>query len=171
MWSLSESPMKKVFVLALLAIATNAIAGSGKNTIQRLTSIFENGTPVFQYTFAANIGDGRGYTFGFVGFTSGTYSGSMFLEEYRRLRPHNAIAHFLPAFKRIDAGPHDGAGRNADITGLDAFPAAFATCGSDPAFRRAQHSPTACHGIRRSGSRSGSERDSRSRAASSTTPT
>ena len=124
--------------LALLSFVADGVAGSAKNTIQKLTSIFENSTPVFQYAFVSNIGDGRGYTFGFVGFTSGTYSGTMFLEEYRRLRPGNALAAFIPAFKKIDAGPHDGAGRNPDTTGLEAFPAAFAACGSDPAFARAQ---------------------------------
>jgi chitosanase len=121
-----------------IAFAANGIAGGEKNTIQRLTSIFENSTPDFQYTFVSNIGDGRGYTFGFVGFTSGTYSGTMFLEEYRSLRPHNLLVGFIPAFKRIDAGPHDGAGRNPDTTGLEAFPATFVLCGSDPAFARAQ---------------------------------
>jgi chitosanase len=122
----------------LFALAADGLAASHKGTIQRLTSIFENSTPDFQYTFVANIGDGRGYTFGFVGFTSGTYSGTMFLEEYRRLRPNNALATFLPALRTIDAGPHDSAGRNPDTTGLAAFPAAFAACGGDPAFRRAQ---------------------------------
>lgn len=122
----------------ILALAANGLAASRKNTIQKLTSIFENSTPVFQYTFVSNIGDGRGYTFGFVGFTSGTYSGTMFLKEYQRLRPRNALTDFIPAFKRIDAGPHDSAGRNPDTTGLDAFPAAFQSCGNDPAFQRAQ---------------------------------
>jgi chitosanase len=131
--------MQKIFFAAAFFIfAANGIAGTQKNTIQKLTSIFENSTPDFQYTFVANIGDGRGYTFGFVGFTSGTYSGTMFLKEYQRLRPNNALVGFLPAFKRIDAGPHDGAGRNPDMAGLEAFPAAFASCGGDPAFPRAQ---------------------------------
>ncbi|MGH8048760.1 MAG: chitosanase [Chthoniobacterales bacterium] len=132
--------MQKVLstmALCLALLATNA-AGAVKTTIQQLTSIFENSTPVFQYTYAANIGDGRGWTFGFVGFTSGTYSGTMFLEEYRRARPSNALVRFIPAFKRIDAAPHDSAGRNPDTAGLEEFPAAFQSCGSDPRFRSAQ---------------------------------
>jgi chitosanase len=129
--------VQKFLVVLCLLAAANAHAGT-KATAQRLTSIFENSTPVFQYTYVANIGDGRGWTFGFVGFTSGTYSGTMFLEEYRRLRPGNALVRFLPAFRRIDAEPHDGAGRNPDTAGLDEFPAAFQSCGNDPAFRRAQ---------------------------------
>jgi len=124
-------------VLALAALAHAATAGT-KTTAQRLTSIFENSTAVFQYAYVANIGDGRGWTFGFVGFTSGTYSGTMFLEEYRRQRPGNALVRFLPAFRRIDSEPHDGAGRNPDTAGLEDFPAAFQSCGGDPAFSRAQ---------------------------------
>ncbi len=132
-------PKTLLAAVAMLALAANGIAGGPKSTIQKLTSIFENSTPDFQYTFVSNIGDGRGYTFGFVGFTSGTYSGTMFLKEYQRLRPNNPIVGFLPAFRRIDAGPHDSAGRNPDTTGLEAFPAAFQSCGGDPAFARAQH--------------------------------
>jgi chitosanase len=124
---------------ACLVLAAAAHAGGIKDTIQRLTSIFENSTTEFQYTYVANIGDQRGWTFGFVGFTSGTYSGTMFLEEYRKLRPNNALVRFLPAFRRIDAGPHDSEGRNPDTTGLEDFPTVFQSCGGDPKFRRAQH--------------------------------
>jgi chitosanase len=134
---LISRPVSLAAVL-LLAVASASSGASTKRTIQQLSSIFENSTPVFQYTFVANIGDQRGDTFGFVGFTSGTYSGTMFLEEYRRLRPGNALVRFLPAFRRIDAGPHDSAGRNPDTTGLEDFPAVFKALGGDPKFRRAQ---------------------------------
>jgi chitosanase len=129
-----------LFLAAIFAfsLGADALATSVKTTIQELTSIFENSTPVLQYTFVANIGDQRGYTFGFVGFTSGTYSGTMFLEEYQKLEPANPLVRFLPAFRAIDAGPHDSAGRNPSTAGLDDFPAAFQACGGDPKFRHAQ---------------------------------
>lgn len=141
MWSWCNPPMPKLFLsaLLLLSIAATSLAGGKKNTIQKLTSIFENSTTEFHYTFVSNIGDGRGYTFGFVGFTSGTYSGNMFLKEYQRMRPGNPLAAFIPAFNRIDAGWHDGEGRNPDTTGLENFPAVFASCGNDPIFVQAQH--------------------------------
>lgn len=136
---LVEAVQKLLLAAITLALAAaHGLAGT-KNTIQRLTSIFENSTPVFQYTFVSNIGDQRGWTFGFVGFTSGTYSGTFFIEEYQRLHPGNSLEKFLPAFRAIDAGPHDSEGRNPDTTGLEAFPAAFIACGSDPFFRQAQH--------------------------------
>jgi chitosanase len=127
-----------VVLLSVLLVTASAFAGGTKRTIQQLTSIFENSTPVFQYTFVSNIGDGRGYTFGFVGFTSGTYSGTMFIEEYQRQRRGNSLVKFLPAFRNIDDGPHDSEGRNPSTQGLEDFPAAFVACGSDPAFVRAQ---------------------------------
>ncbi len=124
-------------VLALLLCAT--VHAAPKRTIQQLTSIFENSSLDLNYTYVANIGDQRGWTFGFPGFTSGTYSGTFFLEEYRRQRRDNALNRFLPAFRRIDAGPHDREGRNPDTSGLEAFPAVFASLGDDPKFRHAQH--------------------------------
>jgi chitosanase len=109
-----------------------------RNVIQQLTSIFENSTIELQYAYVENIKDGRGFTFGFAGFCSGTYDGTMFLKEYRRLKPDNTLVKFIPTFEQIDAGPHDAQGKNSDTKGLEAFPKAFAACARDPAFRRAQ---------------------------------
>ncbi len=135
-------PFRSAIIFGLAALVfsgTSTLSAATKKTIQQLTSIFENSTTDLQYTFVANIGDLRGYTFGFAGFTSGTYSGSFFLKEYERLRPDNPLVRFIPAFDRIDAGPHDAAGRNPDTAGLEDFPDVFRSCGDDPAFRRAQH--------------------------------
>jgi chitosanase len=126
----------------LLVFAGAAAAGTAntRDTIERLTSIFENSTPALQYTYVENIHDRRGYTFGYVGFTSGTYDGTLFLKEYDRLRRGNPLMRFLPAFEKIDAGPHDAEGRNPSTKGLRGFPAVFRSCGADPAFRKAQRS-------------------------------
>lgn len=125
-------------ILATLVLITTVTAAP-KRTIQQLSSIFENATLDLQYTFVSNIGDQRGWTFGFAGFTSGTYSGTFFLEEYRRQRPNNALNQFLPTFRRIDKGYHDSEGRNPDTTELENFPNVFQTLGNDPKFRKAQH--------------------------------
>lgn len=128
-------------LFCLLAIMDNTRAGAvaePRDTIERLTSIFENDTPTLQYTYCQNIHDRRGYTFGFAGFCSGTFDGTLFLEEYDRLKPGNMLAGWLPAFRAIDAGPHDAEGRNPSTAGLEGFPAEFRACGSDPAFRQAQ---------------------------------
>lgn len=125
----------------LLAAQSGLRAGAPaepRQTIERLTSIFENDTPALQYTYCENIHDQRGYTFGFAGFCSGTYDGTQFLEEYTRMKPGNTLARWLPAFRAIDAGPHDAEGRNPSTAGLEGFPEAFRACGGDPAFRQAQ---------------------------------
>ncbi len=127
-----------IFLLACALSAPAAEPGTTRPTIEKLTSIFENDTPKLQYTYCQNIHDRRGYTFGFAGFTSGTYDGTEFIKEYIRLHPGNTLARFLPAFEKIDAGPHDDEGRNPGIFGLEGFPAAFRACGGDPAFVEAQ---------------------------------
>ncbi len=125
---------------ASFAVATSAFAATAaqKLTIQKLTSIFENSTTTLQYTYCENIGDGRGLTFGFPGFCSGTYDGTIFLKEYRALNSSNKLVKYIPAFEKIDKMPHPG-GKTANTTGLSNFPKDFKSCGSDPLFKQAQH--------------------------------
>ncbi len=128
------------FFISLMALTKvfGAVTDTQKDTIFKLTSIFENSTTTLQYTYVENIGDGRGLTFGFAGFCSGTYDGTMFLKEYRTLNPNNILVKYIPAFERIDSLPHPG-GLCNDTTGLANFPADFRACGNDPAFKEAQH--------------------------------
>jgi len=136
--------MKAVLAVAILAVlaaqtpACSAPVAEPRLTIEQLTSIFENDTPILQYTYCQNIHDRRGLTFGFAGFTSGTYDGTLFLEEYQRLAPGNPLVRYLPAFKKIDAGPHDAEGRNPSLAGLAGFRETFRALGDDPAFIQAQ---------------------------------
>ena len=115
-------------------------AASEKRIIMQITSIFENSTTELRYGYCENIHDQRGYTFGYAGFTSGTYDGAELLKEYLRLKPdNNPLAKYLPAFEFIDAGKHDSEGRNPDTRGLDGFPEAVKACAADPLFQQAQH--------------------------------
>jgi hypothetical protein len=114
----------------------NAASG-GKTIIQELTSVFENSTAVLQYTYVENINDGRGYTFGFPGFCSGTYDGTEFLKEYQRLNSNNTLVKYIPTFEKIDAMPHPD-GKCSNVQGLENFPKDFKSCGNDPAFEQAQ---------------------------------
>lgn len=126
------------FVLLGFAGFLHAQDNPHKTVIQKLTSIFENSTTDLQYDYVENIKDGRGYTFGFAGFCSGTYDGTKFLKEYQRLNPNNPLIKFIPIFEQIDAGPHDAEGKSSDTKGLDDFPKAFQACADDPAFKQAQ---------------------------------
>ncbi|MEN8904624.1 MAG: chitosanase, partial [Clostridiales bacterium] len=104
-----------------------------KNTIQILTSIFENSTTDLQYTYCEDIDDGRGLTFGFAGFCSGTYDGTMFLKEYKKLNPNNILTKYIPIFEKIDDMDNH---ENTD--GLENFGDDFASCINDSKFIEAQ---------------------------------
>ncbi|MGB8451916.1 MAG: chitosanase [Anaerocolumna sp.] len=126
------------FSLITLTRVFGAVTDTQRDTIFKLTSIFENSTTTLQYTYVENIGDGRGLTFGFAGFCSGTYDGTLFLKEYQSLNTNNILVKYIPAFERIDSLSHPG-GLCSDTTGLANFPADFRSCGNDPAFKEAQH--------------------------------
>lgn len=102
--------------------------------MERLSSVFENGTIVFQYGYAQNINDGRGYTCGRVGFTTGTGDWFQVVKAYTALRPSNPLAAYLPRLAQLAASTTP----NADTTGLDGMAAATASAGSDPLMQQTQ---------------------------------
>ncbi|MET7855822.1 chitosanase [Streptomyces sp. NPDC005318] len=84
-----------------------------------------------QYTYIQDIGDGRGYTAGIIGFCSGTGDMLRVVERYAAARPGNALERFLPALRAVKGSDsHDGLGRP--------FTDAWAKAGADAAFRDAQ---------------------------------
>ena len=84
-----------------------------------------------QYTYLEDIGDGRGYTGGIIGFCSGTGDMLVVVQRYTDRRPHNPLARFLPALRRVDGtDSHRGLGRP--------FVRAWHRAAHDAAFRRAQ---------------------------------
>lgn len=102
------------------SLSFSAISDSQIHTILQLTSIFENSTLDLKYDYVEDINDGRGYTFGFVGFCSGTYDGSQMLAEYSRLIGGNDsdTIKYLNAMKAIDA---QRKGMNPSLVGLNGF--------------------------------------------------
>ena len=72
----------------------------------RLISSAENSTLNWraQYRYIQDIHDGRGYTGGIVGFTSGTGDMLAVVTAYRRARPGNPLARFIPALRRVNGG-------------------------------------------------------------------
>jgi chitosanase len=105
----------------------------------QLTSCLENSNTEMEYNYAENINDGRGVTFGAVGFCTGTYDGNILLKYYRVLNPNNTLAKYIPALDKIDAGEHNEAegDGNPDTTGLDGFITDVQNC-NDPLFKTAQ---------------------------------
>ncbi|MBM2621115.1 chitosanase [Actinoplanes sp. LDG1-06] len=104
-----------------------------KERALELVSSAENSTLSWRHSFAyiEDIGDGRGYTAGIVGFTSGTSDMLAVVAEYTRRKPVNGLAKFLPALRAVD-----GSDSHA---GLDpGFPAAWRAAAQDPVFQRVQ---------------------------------
>ncbi|MFI5844896.1 chitosanase [Catenuloplanes sp. NPDC051500] len=105
-----------------------------KDIAMRLVSSAENSSLNWraQYGYIEDIGDGRGYTAGIVGFTSGTGDLLQLVERYTRTSPTNSLARYVAALRRVNG--------TASHAGLDpGFPAAWRAAAGDPAFRAAQN--------------------------------
>ncbi|MGW1814896.1 chitosanase [Streptomyces sp. NPDC002125] len=104
-----------------------------KDIAMRLVSSAENSTLDWkaQYGYIEDIGDGRGWTAGIIGFCSGTGDLLKVVERYTAKRPGNALAGFLPALRAVNGtDSHEGLG--------SAFTGAWKKAAADPAFRSAQ---------------------------------
>jgi chitosanase len=104
-----------------------------KELAMQLVSTAENSTLNWraQYGYIEDIGDGRGYTAGIVGFCSGTSDMLAVVAEYTRRKPRNALAKYLPALRAVD-----GSDSHA---GLDpGYPAAWRAAAKDPVFQKTQ---------------------------------
>ncbi|MDQ1295727.1 MAG: chitosanase [Actinomycetota bacterium] len=84
-----------------------------------------------QYAYIEDIGDGRGYTAGIIGFCSGTGDLLEVVKRYTADSPKNILAKYLPALEKVDGtDSHTGLG--------SAFVQAWETAAADPVFQRAQ---------------------------------
>jgi chitosanase len=104
-----------------------------KEIAMQLVSSAENSTLRWRrkYTYLEDIGDGRGYTGGIIGFCSGTGDLLVVVRRYTRAEPHNPLAPFLPALRRVNGSDsHRGLGRP--------FVHAWHEAAHDAAFRHAQ---------------------------------
>ncbi|MFB7272519.1 chitosanase [Streptomyces sp. NPDC056244] len=104
-----------------------------KEIAMRLVSSAENSSLDWkaQYGYIEDIGDGRGYTAGIVGFCTGCGDLRLVVQRYAKARPGNALERFLPALRAVEgSASHEGLGR--------AFTAAWKKAAEDPAMRQAQ---------------------------------
>jgi len=110
-----------------------------KNAILQITATLENSTTQLQFNYAENIDDGRGITFGCIGFCTGTYDGNILIKHYTELNPDNTLAKYIPALDKIDSGSHNGADGdgNPSVEGLSGFIQDVNEC-DDPLFKQAQ---------------------------------
>ncbi|MFC7527798.1 chitosanase [Actinoplanes sp. GCM10030250] len=115
------------------AIAAGLIAAAKRETAFKLVSSAENSTLDWrgEYGYLEDIGDGRGYTGGIIGFCSGTSDMLAVVTEYARRKPGNGLARHLPALRSVNGSDSH--------RGLDpGFPGAWRAAAGDPVFRRVQ---------------------------------
>jgi len=84
-----------------------------------------------QYTYIEDIGDGRGYTGGIIGFCSGTGDMLGVVEDYANREPGNGLAKYIPALKKVNGtASHSGLGSS--------YVSAWHKAASDVVFQQAQ---------------------------------
>ncbi|MCS4277144.1 chitosanase [Mycetocola sp. BIGb0189] len=104
-----------------------------KDIAMQLVSSAENSTLDWkdQYGYIEDIEDGRGFTAGIIGFTTGTGDLLEVVRAYTRTVPGNALAAFIPALEKVNGtDSHDGLGPD--------FEQAWTDAADDPKFRAAQ---------------------------------
>jgi chitosanase len=87
----------------------------------QITSTAENSTLDWTqaYDYIEDIGDGRGYTGGLVGFTSATFDMEILLQHYSDIAPGNILEKYLDEFAQISALPTQQERNDASHSLLD----------------------------------------------------
>jgi hypothetical protein len=84
-----------------------------------------------EYSYIQDIGDGRGYTAGIIGFCSGTGDMLELVQAYTNTSPSNVLAKYLPALIKVN--------NTASHAGLDPnFTSDWTKAATDPVFQKAQ---------------------------------
>ncbi|ORY07469.1 lysozyme-like protein, partial [Basidiobolus meristosporus CBS 931.73] len=99
-----------------------------------MVNVFEHGNTDFGYPTCENLHDGRGYTCGSVGFTTGTNDAYHVVEEYHKIRPGNPLDKYRHELKRLSNLSWESNGRGS-VKNLKGFPQAWkkTTC-QEPEF-------------------------------------
>ncbi len=121
------------FCSLLLLACTGALTVGDARQIaieDQIVSAFENSTTVVQYAFIANIKDGRGYTAGRAGFTSGTGDMLEVVKEYQKQSPDSVLASYLAPLQRVNGSD--------SVAGLDGIEQAWKRAATDARFIAAQ---------------------------------
>ncbi|MGW1058109.1 chitosanase [Micromonospora rubida] len=104
-----------------------------KDVAMQLVSAAENSSLNWraQFSYIEDIGDGRGYTAGIIGFCSGTGDMLELVEAYTVTKPGNVLAPYLPALRSVN-GTDSHAGLDPN------FPRDWRTAAADGVFQAAQ---------------------------------
>jgi chitosanase len=104
-----------------------------KLTAEQMTSFFENLTIEFQYGYVENLDDGRGFTAGRIGFTTGTSDALIVINKYTEIVPQNPLAKYIPELERLEEAEDRG-----DTENLEGFETAWQLAARDEKFRKIQ---------------------------------
>lgn len=116
-----------------MAVQAGLLNQSKKEIAMRLVSSAENSSLEWraQFQYIEDIGDGRGYTAGIIGFCSGTGDMLELVEQYTATKPDNLLAKYLPALRKVN-GTDSHAGLGA------AFENDWRIAAGDTLFQQAQ---------------------------------
>ncbi|WP_306191191.1 MULTISPECIES: chitosanase [unclassified Streptomyces] len=133
--SLAAVPLLDAARVAAAPAAAPGLDDPAKKEIaMQLVSSAENSSLDWkaQYQYIEDIGDGRGYTAGIIGFCSGTGDMLDLVQLYTDRKPGNVLAKYLPALRRVNGtDSHDG---------LDPdFPGDWRRAARDTTFQQAQN--------------------------------
>ncbi|MER6026038.1 chitosanase [Streptomyces sp. NPDC001851] len=120
--------------LAAPAAAPGLDDPAKKEIAMELVSSAENSSLDWkaQYKYIEDIGDGRGYTAGIIGFCSGTGDMLDVVQLYTDRKPGNVLAPYLPALRRVN-GTDSHAGLDPD------FPRDWRKAAQDTVFQQCQN--------------------------------
>jgi chitosanase len=116
------------------AAAVDLTDPAKKEIAMELVSSAENSSLDWkaQYGYIEDIGDGRGYTGGIIGFCSGTHDMLELVEEYSNRAPGNVLEKYLPALREVDGSDsHDGLDPN--------YTGDWQAAAADPVFQASQN--------------------------------
>jgi len=135
--SLTAVPLLRTPQASATSTAARAIGlddPAKKEIAMQLVSSAENSSLNWkaQYKYIEDIGDGRGYTAGIIGFCSGTGDMLDLVQLYADRRPGNVLAKYLPALRSVN-GTDSHSGLDPD------FPGDWRTAAQDTVFQQAQN--------------------------------
>ncbi|MGW3107614.1 chitosanase [Streptomyces sp. NPDC001100] len=135
--SLTAVPLLRTPQASAAAPAVRAVGlddPAKKEIAMQLVSSAENSSLNWkaQYKYIEDIGDGRGYTAGIIGFCSGTGDMLDLVQLYATRKPGNVLAKYLPALRSVNGtDSHSGLDPN--------FPKDWRTAAQDTVFQQAQN--------------------------------
>lgn len=132
----------------MLALITLALAASGMMSVQAATSLttcqkqlifeatntYENSQIDPLYSYCENLDDGRGFTCGIVGFTTGTHDAYQVILQYNKASGSTGeFKDYLTALRTLDSKEQTGS-----VKGLKGFCKVWEGAATNPVFRQVQ---------------------------------